>query len=95
MLQDDALIISRLIHRIKTRLFGNGSGVIQSDAESLVNEGIPCNLLVPGTSQWVSGKVRLVLEFQPDEPEAPVEAVPDSESEASPLDEIRQTISDN
>ncbi|MGI0491693.1 KGK domain-containing protein [Alkalinema pantanalense CENA528] len=44
--------------------------------------------------QWVSGKVRLVLEFQPDEPEESVEAVPDSESGASPLDEIRQTISD-
>ncbi|MGI0493718.1 KGK domain-containing protein [Alkalinema pantanalense CENA528] len=94
MLGDDSFVIRRLLYRIQRRLCLNTTVMHASDSEKIVGEGIQCKLLEPGKSQWVSGKVRLVLEFQPDEPEEPVEAVPNSESQASPLDEIRQTISD-
>ncbi|MBD2326425.1 KGK domain-containing protein [Alkalinema sp. FACHB-956] len=95
MLRDDSFIIRRLLDRIQQRLWNGTTAMHVSDAEQILSAGIQCKFLEPGKSKWMSGKVRLVLEFQPDEPEEPVEAVPDSESETSPLDEIRQTISDN
>lgn len=52
--------------------------------EIFLNKGIPCELLKLGSSKWRKGrlKVKLVLEFYPDEPE-------------SPLDDIRQMMKDN
>lgn len=54
--------------------------------------GILCEALTPG-NPWRKGKVRLRLEFIPDEPEpqAILEAHSEQES-ASPLDDIRQSI---
>lgn len=42
-------------------------------------EGIDCEILKPGAKSWQKGKVRVILEFCPDEPE-------------SPLDDIRQQL---
>lgn len=49
-----------------------------------LNEGMPCEFLKLGSPRWRKGrlKVKLVLEFYPDEPE-------------SPLDDIRQMMKDN
>lgn len=80
MLQDDSFVVSRLLGRIQKRLSNNTTSMNANDAEKIVGEGMRCKLLVPGSSQWLSGKVRLVLEFQPDEPEEPVETVPGAEA---------------
>ncbi|MBW4683413.1 MAG: hypothetical protein KME19_25490 [Microcoleus vaginatus WJT46-NPBG5] len=49
-----------------------------------LNEGMPCEFLKLGSPKWRKGrlKVKLVLEFYPDEPE-------------SPLDDIREMMKDN
>ena len=44
----------------------------------MFDRGLSCEVLRPGAN-WQKGKVRIRLEFCPDEPE-------------SPLDDIRQTI---
>mgnify|MGYP002654622304 CR=1 FL=1 len=51
-----------------------------------IEEGIDCELLNLGDPQWKKGKVRVrvVVEFLPDEPE--------SSDYQSPLDEIRQEM---
>jgi len=46
--------------------------------EMLLGEGLECEVLRPG-SNWQKGKVRLCLEFCPDQPE-------------SPLDDLRQNL---
>lgn len=46
--------------------------------ELLSGEGLPCEVLRPG-SNWRKGKVKLCLEFCPDEP-------------ISPLDDIRKSL---
>ncbi|MFN9175995.1 MAG: KGK domain-containing protein [Synechocystis sp.] len=53
-----------------------------------IEEGINCERLNPGDPQWKKGKVRVrvVVEFAPDEPESP--------DYQSPLDEIRQEMQD-
>lgn len=56
--------------------------------EKWFGEGMPCNILKPGTPGWQKGKVKLqvevkmIVEFVPDEPEI--------EKPESPLDEFRQ-----
>ena len=49
-----------------------------------IEEGVNCERLSPGDPQWKKGKVRVrvVVEFLPDEPESP----------ESPLDEIRREM---
>ncbi|MGB5961918.1 MAG: KGK domain-containing protein [Coleofasciculaceae cyanobacterium] len=46
--------------------------------EMLLGEGLPCEVLKP-SSNWQKGKVKIRLEFCPDEP-------------ISPLDDIRQSL---
>lgn len=54
------------------------------------SEGGECEILRPGSQGWQKGKIRIrlkaTLEFCPDEPE--------SNQEESPLDDIRQMISE-
>ncbi|MCG9884280.1 MAG: hypothetical protein MH825_01665 [Cyanobacteria bacterium] len=49
--------------------------------------GVPCKILQFGSHQWCSGRVRLTLEFLPDDVELTESASP---TETSPLDDIRQ-----
>ncbi|WP_026733035.1 KGK domain-containing protein [Fischerella sp. PCC 9605] len=44
-----------------------------------LGEGQSCEILKPGAKDWQKGKIRITLEFYPDEPE-------------SPLDELRQQL---
>lgn len=67
-------------------------------ADTLFQQGMKCQALKLGMKKWVSGTVRFVLEFEPDEPlEAVTVDIPllqeaaensDVVSEESPLDEI-------
>ncbi len=42
-------------------------------------ESVDCQVLKPGSKRWQKGRIRITLEFCPDEPE-------------SPLDDIRQQL---
>jgi len=56
------------------------------------NEGIDCEVLKLDAQGWQKGKVRLAIEFCPDEPEIEEtqnEEIPQPES---PLDDLRQMI---
>jgi hypothetical protein len=59
------------------------------DRKKWIEEGLDCELLNLGDSQWKKGKVRVKMsvEFIPDEPE--------SSDYQSPLDEIRQEMQQN
>lgn len=68
-------VVSNLIFKLKQALT---YGVSQDEREALFGEGINCQLLKPG-ADWQKGKLRISVEFIPDEVD-------------SPLDDIRQAI---
>lgn len=65
------------------------------DKEQWFREGLECKILKPGAKSWERGKVRLTLEFAPEELEV-AETLENGESQAnkanSPLDEIRRMM---
>ncbi len=72
------------------KLCGTGNGFAEEATKFLLSE-IPCGLLSPRYLGWHSGKVKLSLQFMPDEPE--VKSLPPAEPEVlSPLDEIRKQV---
>jgi len=70
-------IVSDLISKLKSVL---AYGLSHAEREAFFNEGIDCRLLKPG-SDWQTGKIKISIEFIPDEIN-------------SPLDDIRQTIAE-
>jgi hypothetical protein len=44
----------------------------QETEEQLFEKGIDCEVLKFGTQGWRKGKVRLTLEFSPEQPDSPV-----------------------
>lgn len=65
------------------------------DKEQWFRAGIDCKILKPGAKSWQRGKVRISLEFEPEELEV-AEISENGESPASkansPLDDIRQMM---
>lgn len=65
------------------------------DKEKWFGEGIDCKTLKPGARSWRRGKVRISLEFEPEELEV-TETPESSDSKASitssPLDDIRHMM---
>jgi hypothetical protein len=57
------------------------------DAKPMVAEGIPCRMMTPRKQGWIKGKVKLSLQFIPDENDDSEISVPFD----NPLDEIRKT----
>jgi len=51
--------VEELLQRLKNTL----------EETSLLNDGAPCRVLEPG-KPWQQGRIRIVVEFQPDEPQA-------------------------
>lgn len=70
-------------------------GELTEGKEHWFGEGLDCKILKPGAKSWQRGKVRITLEFEPEELEVP-ETHESSESQASiatsPLDDIRQMM---
>jgi hypothetical protein len=63
------------------------------DKSNWFSQGVPCEVLRLDAKGWRKGKVRLAIEFLPDEPE--VEEIPatnEIEQPESPLDDLRQMI---
>jgi hypothetical protein len=73
-----------------------GKGNIPNSSE-IFRGGVPVELLEPGSSQWIKGKMRLrlVIEFCPDQSKSePLEiSKPEGLPVISSLDEIRQIVS--
>lgn len=92
LFNDDAILASTILERIQQRLTDRSQFSLNYAAGDLIiGEGIDCNLLVPGCATWTSGKLKLVLEFVPDEPEI-VKESPVASTDSSPLDSIRQGL---
>jgi len=70
-------------------------GEFTEGKENWFSEGIDCKMLKPGAKSWRRGKVRISLEFEPEEIEV-AETLENSELQAtkasSPLDDIRQMM---
>lgn len=71
-------------------------GDLTEGKETWFGEGLECKILKPGAKSWERGKVRISLEFEPEELEI-TQTVESSELEnnksESPLDDIRQRMS--
>ena len=84
-------LIAALMPIVKEK---SGSGWTE-DKEQWFREGLECKILKPGAKSWRRGKVRLTLEFTPEELEV-AETLESSESQVnrarSPLDDIRQMM---
>lgn len=70
-------------------------GELTEGKENWFGEGLECKILKPGAKGWQRGKVRLALEFTPEDLEVP-EIFENGELQASkassPLDDIRLTM---
>lgn len=84
-----SVIASTLHENLRSKGIDINSGTYIANAKTAnhakwFREGIDCEILQPNSPGWKKGKIRLkvVLEFHPDEPE-------------SPLDDVRQEIQKN
>ncbi len=89
-------VVSELIEEVK-RGCADTAKVSYREASELFGEGVNCKILRPNAS-WQKGRVRIALEFCPDEPE--VEKTPKSKElqksqPESPLADIRQLVTEN
>ncbi|PSB04738.1 KGK domain-containing protein [Merismopedia glauca] len=67
-------------------------GEVTDEKQKWFGEGLDCKLLKPGAKTWQRGKVRVRLEFCPEELEVTPEVNGNNEQNgsASPLDDIRK-----
>ncbi|WP_363268793.1 KGK domain-containing protein [Okeania sp. SIO2B3] len=76
--------VSELVQKLTERI---------SSKENLIFNGFDCQVLRLGSGGWVKGKIKLALEFYPDEQEASQmsekQLSKNSKSE-SPLDDLRE-----
>ncbi len=78
--------------RIRHKLYCSDAGrVPEMDEKLFFIQGIDCEVLQPGKN-WKKGKfkIKIALEFQPDEPE--IEAIPENTTSESSLDDIRRKL---
>jgi hypothetical protein len=83
-----------LISKIKEKLThssSNNYGAFSSSESSyLFHGGLDCQILEIGAEGWRKGKLKIVLEFVPEEAEKTQSS--EVEQPESPLDEIRQMV---
>ena len=75
---DDNILMNHYTYKAEELLNAIGNSVNRNKKEKWCIEGVPCEVLAPNQS-WQKGKVKISLEFIPDEIE-------------SPLDELRKEI---
>lgn len=84
--------VSELIAALMPVIKKESATTWTEDKEQWFREGLECKMLKPGAKSWERGKVRLTLEFTPEE----LEVVETNESQvnkaSSPLDEIRRMM---
>jgi KGK domain len=67
--------------------------ISDEEKKQLLGDGIDCELLTTNLQGWKKGKLRLKLEFHPDEPEQETilkSNLIEASTEISPLDDLRQ-----
>ncbi|WP_416673431.1 KGK domain-containing protein [Egbenema bharatensis] len=80
--------INEMMQSIKKQI-----GIWKGEEEKWATEGVECKVLRPNGKGWQTGKVRIQVEFRPDE-------IPDENHQSNgstnelefPLDEVRQTL---
>ncbi|VEP16628.1 KGK family protein [Hyella patelloides LEGE 07179] len=75
---EDNILISHHTYTVEELLNAIGDQINYRKKEKWCVEGVPCKMLAPNQS-WQKGKVKISIEFIPDEIE-------------SPLDELRKEI---
>lgn len=89
--------VNEFISAMMSFIRDKGGGLTE-DKEKWFGEGLDCKILKPGAKRWQIGKVRIALEFIPEELEV-AENSENNESPAnkanSPLDDIRQMLPKN
>ena len=83
-----------LFDELAELLYTNISDDIDHDDENWSYTGIECSVMIPGQN-WQKGRLKLRLQFIPDEVEENAEAAEiqaENESDPSPLDDIRQSL---
>jgi antitoxin component YwqK of YwqJK toxin-antitoxin module len=84
-------IIAALMPIVKEK----SGNIWTEDKEQWFREGLDCKMLKPGAKSWQRGKVRLTLEFTPEDLEVK-ESSENGQLEgtkaSSPLDDIRQMM---
>lgn len=88
---DDFFGKSQLVYNLSQKLNESGIGT-PPDYSYTWSEGAEAEILEPKSREWKKGKMRLrvILEFCPDEPEATKDN--NSSNDSNSLDDIRQTI---
>jgi len=86
-----SVILSNSLQELNNILVSEGGGKVPTrNPTDLIDGGVYCEILQPGKN-WQEGKLRIkvTLEFCPDEPE--IEEIKEPES---PLDDLRRMIND-
>jgi KGK domain len=87
--------MSELLNALKD-LIRRHEGLTEPKAEWFF-DGIECQVLTYGAKDWKKGKVRLTIEFCPDEPDSektPSNEQPKISKSGSPLDDLRQKLNE-
>lgn len=90
----DQFLISHTTFKVK-ELLKTMEGLLGAP-EKWFDEGVSCEIISPSKS-WRKGRVKVCLEFYPDEAETPeiLESDEPENNQKSPLDDIRQTQTRN
>ncbi|HAX74598.1 MAG TPA: KGK domain protein [Cyanobacteria bacterium UBA11372] len=92
---------SKGLEELRSQLTSAGRGMLPVGKNTYEwFHGKPCEILSPGSKGWQKGKlrIRISLEFCPDEPEieeTPPNEQPEISEPESPLDDLRQLINQN
>lgn len=72
--RQDNILIHHNTYKVKELIDAIGNKIDHHKRERWCIEGVPCEVLSPNQS-WRKGKVKISLEFIPDEVESPLDSV--------------------
>jgi hypothetical protein len=94
----DAKIVTEMLDALKIQYLSRPDDLIgclvaqlriNDKPKSILKEGVPCRIITPRKQGWIKGKIKLSLQFIPDENDDLQISIPTSFE--NPLDEIRNT----
>lgn len=72
--RDDNILIAHHTYKAEEFLHELGKRIDKNKMEKWCIDGVPCQLLTPNQG-WRKGKVKIVLQFSPDETESPLDTI--------------------
>ncbi|AFZ33748.1 KGK family protein [Stanieria cyanosphaera PCC 7437] len=72
--RDDNILIAHHTYKVEEFLQELGKRIDKNKMEKWCVDGVPCQLLTPNQG-WKKGKVKIVLQFSPDETESPLDPI--------------------